>query len=70
MPEHIGMWLEEAATIDPEAFKRLGPSSEDIVLWPNSTWCYRHELHEYAWMSDDYAAISAYSAAWHRFDKS
>lgn len=31
---------------------------EDIVMWPNGTWCYRYEIHEMNHMSDDYFNIS------------
>ncbi len=27
---------------------------EDIMLWSDGTWCYRYELEEYSWKSDDY----------------
>ena len=30
---------------------------EDIILWPDGIWCYRHELAEYGWLSDDYIVI-------------
>lgn len=31
--------------------------SEDICLWPDGTWCYRHELWEMTHMSDDYEVV-------------
>ena len=27
---------------------------DDILIWQDGTWCYRHELHEMNHMSDDY----------------
>lgn len=30
---------------------------EDIILWACGTWCYRYELHEMSYMSDDYQEI-------------
>ena len=33
------------------------PSSEDIVLWPDDTACFREELHSFSWKSDDYEII-------------
>jgi len=32
-------------------------SSEDIMRWPDGTWCYRYELDEMSHMSDDYEII-------------
>jgi hypothetical protein len=28
-----------------------------IYYWADGTWCYEEHLHEYDWMSDDYAII-------------
>jgi hypothetical protein len=28
------------------------------MLWPDGTWCYRHELSEMNHMSDDYEIIA------------
>lgn len=30
---------------------------EDILLWADGTWCYRYELSEMRFMSDDYRTI-------------
>lgn len=30
---------------------------DDILLWPDGTWCYSSDLSEYAFMSDDYEVI-------------
>ena len=32
-------------------------SSEDVILWPDETWCFRFELSYYTHMSDDYQVI-------------
>lgn len=32
-------------------------SSEDILIWADGTWCFRHELSEMNHMSDDYSTI-------------
>ena len=32
-------------------------SSWDICLWPCGTWCFRLDLDEYSWKSDDYEVI-------------
>ena len=42
---------------------------EDIILWPDGTWCYRHELTEYGYMSDDYIVIEYGTARWSSFLK-
>jgi hypothetical protein len=33
-------------------------SPDDIIRWPDGSWCYRHELHEYTWMGDDYEVLT------------
>ena len=30
---------------------------EDVILWPDNTWCYRYELHQMQHMSDDYLVV-------------
>jgi hypothetical protein len=35
----------------------MSNNPEDIYLWPDDTWCYRHELEQYQHMSDDYLLI-------------
>ena len=30
---------------------------EDIFLFPDGEWCYRYELHEFMWKSDDYEIL-------------
>lgn len=30
---------------------------DDIFVWPDGTWCYRYELSEYSWKSDDYFVV-------------
>lgn len=34
---------------------------EDILLWPDGTWCYRHELAEMSHKSDDFEVITEQS---------
>lgn len=31
---------------------------EDILRWPDGSWCYRHELPEMGHKSDDYEVIT------------
>ena len=28
-----------------------------IVIWPDDTWCYKDDLEEYGWKSDDYKTL-------------
>ena len=44
-------------------------SREDIMVWPDGTWCYREDLEDMAHMSDDYIVLAFDSADWHAFDK-
>lgn len=39
--------------------------SEDVMLWPDETWCYRCELPEMDHMSDDYETIPFDTDRWH-----
>ena len=32
-------------------------SSEDILRWPDGSWCYREDLATCHWKSDDYEVI-------------
>lgn len=32
-------------------------SMEDVILWPDNFWCYREELHDFNYRSDDYEVI-------------
>ncbi len=44
-------------------------NSDDIIRWPDDTWCYRDELPGYNHKSDDYEVILYASPAWHQFLK-
>ncbi len=37
---------------------RFNGDPEDLVLWPDGTCCYREDVAQYRWMSDDYEIIS------------
>lgn len=37
-------------------------SDNDILVWPDGTWCFREVEQEYAWMGDDYIVLPAGSA--------
>ena len=32
-------------------------TDDAVHLWPDGTWCYHSELHEYAHMSDDFELL-------------
>ena len=36
---------------------RFAGDPEDLVLWPDGTCCYREDVAQYRWMSDDYQII-------------
>lgn len=35
----------------------MTPHPEDILIWPDHFYCYRYELEDYPWKSDDYEAF-------------
>lgn len=37
---------------------------EDILLWPDGAWCYRHEASEMAHRSDDYRVVPFDTPEW------
>lgn len=37
---------------------------EDVLVWPDGIWCYRHELSEMNHKSDDYVVLSFDSEEW------
>jgi len=39
-------------------------SPEDVILWPDGTWCLRADLAGYSYMSDDYLVIAFGSPEW------
>ena len=40
---------------------------EDVIKWPDDTWCYRNELSYFGYMSDDYEVLYSDTAAWREF---
>jgi len=42
--------------------------NEDIIVWADGTWCYRHDLEQMSHMSDDYLVLPYDSADWLAFD--
>lgn len=39
-------------------------SNEDVMLWPDGTWCFRQYLGEHSHMSDDFEVLPVNSARW------
>lgn len=37
---------------------------DDVILWPDDTWCYRHELAEFNHKSDDYEVLAVGTPAY------
>ena len=35
----------------------MTPDSNDVIIWPDSCYCFRYELEEYSWKSDDYEVL-------------
>lgn len=33
-------------------------NNEDLIVWPDNSWCYAENLEEYPWKSDDYVLVS------------
>lgn len=33
-------------------------NNEDLIVWPDNSWCYAEDLEEYPWKSDDYVLVS------------
>ncbi len=44
-------------------------SSEDVLVWPDGSWCYRYEREEMYFKSDDYFVIREGSEAYEGFIK-
>ena len=43
------------------------PHPDDIILWPDHTYCYRHELAHYTHKSDDYEVLHCGTERWSDF---
>lgn len=42
------------------------PSKDDLIVWPDDTWCYAEDLRAMAHKSDDYRRIPFDTLAWGR----
>lgn len=38
---------------------------EDVFLWPDGVWCYRYEVEEYSYKSDDYEVVKVGTIKWY-----
>ena len=61
---HEPIWSKEKlslaqilATLSERRLARKDITSDDLILWPCGTWCYRHELLEFTHKSDDYEEV-------------
>lgn len=41
-------------------------SQEDLIVWPDGTWCFVSDLPSMSWKSDDYEHIPCGSDRWRR----
>ena len=39
-------------------------SAEDIFLWPDGVWCFRSDLSEYQYKSDDFEVVPFETPRW------
>lgn len=39
-------------------------NEEDILLWPDGSWCFYSNLDECSWMDDNFEVIPAHSSRW------
>lgn len=44
--------------------RKARPSPDDVILWPDDSWCYRHELAEFNHKSDDYEVLAVGASAY------
>ena len=42
---------------------------EDVIIWSDGTWCYRHELVEYGRLIDDHVVLEYGTTRWSSFLK-
>ena len=40
---------------------------EDIILWPDDVWCYRYQMVDHTYKSDDYVVLEYGTTRWNRF---
>jgi hypothetical protein len=49
--------------LDRDSTALIG-DKDDVLVWPDGTWCYYFERAEYSHMSDDYRVIPYLNAEW------
>jgi transcriptional regulator with XRE-family HTH domain len=37
---------------------------DDVLVWPDETWCYRRDSHNFTWLTNDYRVLSADTPEW------
>lgn len=42
-------------------------SSEDLIVWADESWCYREDLHQFGWKSDDHHVLYVGTTQWDAF---
>ena len=42
---------------------------EDVILWPDDVWCYRHQMALHTYKSDDYVVLEYGTTSWNNFLK-
>ena len=42
---------------------------EDIILWPDDVWCYRYQMADHTYKSDDYVVLEYGTTSWNNFLK-
>lgn len=52
-----GGWIEGSQMALYKFAESLLDDGEDYLLWPDGTYCERHELEQMNHMSDDYAVV-------------
>lgn len=55
--EILNRLYAEMVVVDPLYFTAPQVSRDDILVWADGSWCYRHEGHEMSHKSDDYAVL-------------
>lgn len=54
-PGCVDMLINTAKILVP--LRPAANDSEDVLRWPDGTWCYRYELPEMSHMSDDFEVL-------------
>lgn len=52
---------------DPVPVHSEPADPDDVLVWPDDSWCYRSELHEMSFKGDDYRTLFADTPEWSAF---